>query len=98
MTAEWGWPSLEAFDGLPNCTGRGADRSAAHLEQDPSTRAFYRVQGDATGYPLIGRATDSVQLTSETAHRVMSCGMWPQIDRLDEGRAAATRGHIFNVL
>ena len=102
MTGEWGWPDLGAFgpeselDPM-NCDGRGVDRSTGHLEAlqtaapDTSARAFDRVQGDATGYPLIGRAIEPVQLTAETARRVMACGMWPQFDSLDEDRAAATR-------
>ena len=95
MTGEWGWPDLDGFDGVPNCMHVGADRSAARMDAlqraDASGRTFYRVQGDATGYPLIGRVIDPVQLTAETAQKVMACGMWPQFDSLDESRAAATR-------
>lgn len=97
MRENWGWPSLSGFDGPPGCMGEGNNRSAENLllmqrgSDDTSARAFYRVQGDATGYPLIHRPVDPVQLNSATAQRVMACGMWPQFDLLDEERAAATR-------
>lgn len=97
MRDNWGWPQLSGFDGPPGCMGKGSDRSAAALKETQhgadasSARAFYRVQGDATGYPLIHRPVDPVQLTAATAHKVMACGMWPQFDLLDEKRAAATR-------
>jgi hypothetical protein len=97
MRENWGWPALSGFDGPPGCMGKGSDRSAETLERmlrdsDATfARTFYRVQGDATGYPLIHRPVDPIQLTAATAQRVMACGMWPQFDLLDEERAAATR-------
>lgn len=97
MRENWGWPALNGFDGPPGCMGKGSDRTAETLQRMQrgsdanSARAFYRVQGDATGYPLIHRPVDPLQLTATLAQKVMACGMWPQFDLLDEERAAATR-------
>lgn len=98
MREYWGKPTLSGFDGPPNCMGKYSNRSAEMLlrmRQDSNdaekVRAFYRVQGDATGYPLINRPVGPVQLDATTARKVMACGMWPQFDLLDEKRAAATR-------
>ena len=117
MTAEWGWPNLEGFDGPPSCMGKGSDRSSQALQllrenaaaaaaaaqggrgsagsgaaaAAATARTFYRVQGDATGYPVIHQSVDAVQLTGATAQKVMACGMWPQFDLIDEAKAATTR-------
>ena len=67
------------FAGPPGCEGEGQRRDARVVQ---STETFYRVQGAAPAYPLIGRAADPVQLGAAIAANVTSCGFWPLFDQV----------------
>lgn len=66
----WGWPSLAGFDGPPGCMGHGPRRTSAAAARVSPDATFFRVQGDGTAYPLIGKAQDLVQLDQYSAPKV----------------------------